>query len=84
MGWVNNEKESLGKKNEHRHIDVSNAMLHSFSQTLHFSNLLITRTKKSFPLDLSFTIILPPNSGTPGFENQFSFPLEGREIVIPL
>ena len=53
------------------------------SQTLNFSNIPITRAKSRFPWTC-FTVIVPPIFQTPDFLNQFSFPLEVREIGIPL
>ena len=43
----------------------------------------ITRAKSCFPWTC-YTVILPPIFRTPDFSNQFSFPLEVREIAIPL
>ena len=53
------------------------------SRTLDFSKTPITQTKSSFPW-ICFTVLLPPIFRTPDFLNQFSFPLEVREIGIPL
>ena len=55
----------------------------TISQTLNFSKTLITRNKSRFPW-IRFTVILPPIFRTPDFSNQFLFPLEVREIGIPL
>lgn len=53
------------------------------SQALCFSNLTITWTKNGFHYPQSNTAIFPLISRTPNFANQFSLPLDVRQIGFP-